>query len=60
MMNGGGARKKKKRPAASMDEGLQRHSATATDTGDKRAGDGISIDETNRLRESLGLKPLRG
>lgn len=53
-MNGGGAKKKKTRRAPESDRPQEAAGALG---GAPR--DGISVDETNRLRESLGLKPLR-
>ena len=53
-MNGGGGKKKKKKKPAERDDGAPPPRDAAD--GERRAGDGaISIDETNRLRESLGL-----
>lgn len=63
MMNGGGRKKKKKRPRAEEggdDDTPRAPAAPAEPPGERRPGEGISVDETNRLRESLGLKPLRG
>ena len=55
MMNGGGKKKKKKKRRQD-DEQLDETSFEASGGG---ARDDISVAETNRLRESLGLKPLR-
>lgn len=58
MMNGGGKKKKKRK----ADDDAPRRSAppAPSEPKERRAGDGISVDETNALRESLGLKPLKG
>mmetsp|Transcript_30736 Transcript_30736/g.72589 ORF Transcript_30736/g.72589 Transcript_30736/m.72589 type:complete len:335 (-) Transcript_30736:153-1157(-) len=57
LMNGGGKKKKAKRAPAAAE------AAPGTLTGGserKKPGeDGVSIDETNRMRASLGMAPLR-
>ena len=69
----GGAHKKKKKKKRHRseleDEGevgaaeAERKSRRAEDEapagGPRKDGEAISVDETNKLRESLGLKPLR-
>ena len=59
LMNGG---KKKKRPKLFKDDRSESDDGGGSkevDTAGGGAKDGISIEETNRIRESLGLKPLR-
>mmetsp|Transcript_11505 Transcript_11505/g.23410 ORF Transcript_11505/g.23410 Transcript_11505/m.23410 type:complete len:336 (-) Transcript_11505:117-1124(-) len=58
LMNGGGKKKKAKRaPAASEAASRQ---ATSGDSERKKPGeDGLSVDETNRMRAALGMAPLR-
>ena len=58
MMNGGGSKKKKKHKTKHAAPDEVRPSAPEA-SGERRPGDGISVDETNALRESIGLKPLR-
>lgn len=62
MLNGGG-KKKKRKAQAHDDDGVHSRDTSVAAGAPPGArhppGDGISVDETNRLRESLGLKPLR-
>ena len=59
MMNGGGKKKKKTKPTASQ-TAAEQPSASRGEHGGKRLGeDSASVEETNRMRASLGLAPLR-
>ena len=57
MMNGGGGKKKKKKPKLFKGDDDDGGDDAGPSGGAK---DGISVEETNRLRESLGMAPLRG
>ena len=60
MGGGGGKKKKKKRDREGGDERSTSSRREERDApGERRPGDGISVGETNELRASLGLKPLR-
>ena len=62
MMNGGLGGKKKKKKRKEREQMPDFGDDDDDDGGGKGGGarDAISVEETNRIRESLGLKPLRG